>query len=125
MSRIRFPRRKLLGSLVASLSKKQVAELYEAAGWSVRKCAVDDYEIQCSWAELVIDGDMPIVLHGPVGNIVANAKRILQPLREAGVVYTAECYGEDRTLLEQFTWSADDGDGWALAALGLAPAGYL
>lgn len=95
-------RSNFFASLTTSLSKASVARLYEARGWSRRQCSRADFEVGCSWAELTIDGDVPILLHGPVANVAANAHRILQPLQEAGIAYTAECYGENKELLETF-----------------------
>jgi hypothetical protein len=97
------------GSLVTSLSKGEIAQLYGAAGWTVRKCSWVDFEIRCAWAELIIDGDSPILLHGSVADVLVNADRILEPLVKAGIAHTAECYGEDEVLLKEYAWSATDG----------------
>ena len=97
------------GSLYTALSKQDVAQLYELRGWRVRKCTSVDFEVRCPWAELVINGEHPILLHGPVADVVTNAERILEPLRRAGVSYSAESYGEQDELLGEYTWSADRG----------------
>jgi hypothetical protein len=93
-------------SLATELSKEQVARLYERRGWAVRKCTWVDFEIRCPWAELIIDGESPILLHGPVAQVLLNVEAILAPLREAGVSYTAECHGEAAELLRKDEWHA-------------------
>jgi hypothetical protein len=90
-------------SLHTALSRKQVAGLYGAIGWRVRKCSWVDYEIISDWAELVIEAQGPILMHGPVADLPARAEELVAPLRAAGVAFTAECYGpwpEDALLLE-------------------------
>jgi len=88
-------------SLHTSLSREQVAQLYGALGWEVRKCSWVDYEVITDWAELVIEAERPILMHGPVADLPARAEELVAPLRAAGVSFTAECYGPepDRELL--------------------------
>ncbi|HEX5442317.1 MAG TPA: hypothetical protein VFW87_00750, partial [Pirellulales bacterium] len=85
----------LFSSLHTSLSKKQVARLYEALGWRVRKCSWMDYEVVTDWAELVIESESPILMHGLVADLPARAEELVAPLRSAGVSFTAECYGPE------------------------------
>lgn len=91
-------------SLTAALSKAQVAALFGATGWSVRKAGWDEFEVRCPWGELIIEGDEPVLLHGPVDGVIENAESILAPLRSAGIAYEAACYGEDRVLLGEHAW---------------------
>lgn len=88
-------------SLHTTLSRAQVAGLYGALGWHVRKCSWVDYEVICEWAELVIEAESPILMHGPVTDPVGRAEELVVPLRQASVIFTAECYGPepDRELL--------------------------
>jgi hypothetical protein len=58
-------------SLHTTLSRKQVAWLYGALGWRVRKCWWVDYEVISDWAELVIEAESPILMHGPVADLPA------------------------------------------------------
>ena len=83
------------------LSKNQVAQLYLAIGWRVRKSTWVDYEIASDWAELTIEGESPILMDGAVADLPTRAEELVAPLREAGVAFTAECYGPepDRGLL--------------------------
>jgi hypothetical protein len=82
-------------SLHTPLSREQVAGLYGALGWRVRKCSWVDYEVVCDWAELVIEAESPILIHGPVADVLARAEELVGPLRAAGVSFTAECYGPE------------------------------
>jgi hypothetical protein len=93
-------------SLATELSKEEIARLYGSCDWAVRRCALVDFEIRCPWAELIIDGQSPILLHGPVAQVLLNVEAILAPLRAAGVSYTAECYGEAEELLRRDEWHA-------------------
>jgi hypothetical protein len=88
-------------SLRTALTREQVAGLYGAIGWRVRKCSWVDYEVVSDWAELVIEAESPILMHGPVADLPARAEELVAPLRSAGVSFTAECYGPepDRELL--------------------------
>jgi hypothetical protein len=88
-------------SLHTSLSRKQVAALYEALGWQVDKCSWTDYEVFGPWCELIIESEFPILMHGPVADVVAHADELVAPLRVAGVSFIAECYGPDGKLLRQ------------------------
>ncbi len=80
-------------SLDTSLSREQVAELYRELGWQVRKCSWTDYEVFSDWGELVIEAESPILMHGPVADLLARVEELVAPLRAAGVSFTAECYG--------------------------------
>jgi hypothetical protein len=80
-------------SLQTPLSREQVAGLFGALGWQVRKCSWVDYEVISDWAELVIEAEGPILMHGPVADLPARAEEVVAPLRAAGVSFTAECYG--------------------------------
>ncbi len=82
-------------SLDTTLSREQIARLYEAIGWRVRKCSWVDYEVVSEWADLVIEAEAPILMHGPVANLRSRGEELVAPLRNAGVAFTAECYGPE------------------------------
>ena len=82
-------------SLHTKLSREQVAQCYGAMGWEVRKCSWVDYEVVCDWAELIIESESPILMHGPVADVQVNAVHILEVLRQAQVAFAAESYGPD------------------------------
>lgn len=92
-------------SLHTTLTREQVANLFRPLGFAVRKCSWVDYEIVSDWAELVIESEGPILMRGPVADVLANAQRILMRLHEVGIAYTAECYDENGELLQEFRWS--------------------
>ena len=73
----------------------------------VEKCGWDEFEMSCDWAELVLEADSPVLMHGAVADVQKNAERLLAPLREAAIGYSAECYGESGELIREFSWSAD------------------
>ena len=88
-------------SLYTTLSREQVSGLYRALGWQVRKCSWVDYEVECHWAELIIEAESPILMHGSVADLGLRAEELVSPLRAAGISFTAECYGPepDRELM--------------------------
>jgi hypothetical protein len=88
-------------SLHTDISRKQIAELYETNGWKVRKCSWVDYEISCAWAELVIEAENPILMHGIVADVATRVEELIAPLRSKGIQFSCECYGPepDRELL--------------------------
>jgi hypothetical protein len=90
------------GVLHTTLSRQQVAELFRPLASQIRKCGWDEFEIICPWAELVIESESPIPIHGLVAEVHVNAERLLTPLREAGIAYSAECYGKGGELLQEF-----------------------
>lgn len=83
------------------LTRAQVARLYGRLGWRVRMCSWVDYEVASDWAELVIEGESPVLMHGPVADLPDRVEELVAPLRAAGVTFAAECYGPlpDRVLL--------------------------
>lgn len=86
-------------SLHTVLSREDVAGIYSALGWQIRKCSWTDYEISNNWAELLIAGESPILMHGTVANLPARAEELVAPLRSASLSFTAECYGPNGELL--------------------------
>lgn len=88
-------------ALLTSLTREEVAALCGALGWHVSKCSRTDYEVRSAWAELVIEGESPILMHGPVTDLAANAETLVAPLRAAGITFTAECYSPKADLLRE------------------------
>lgn len=89
-------------SLTTDLSRGEVVALFGDQGWHVRKCGWTEYEVRCAWAELVIEAETPILMHGPVADVLKNAAVICQILSAAKVSFTAESYDEAHELLEEF-----------------------
>lgn len=80
--------------------REDVAALYRALGWRVRRCGHEAFELTCPWADLVLDGDGPLLLHGPVADGAARLEEVVAPLRQALIGFRAEAYGagSDRPL---------------------------
>ncbi len=93
-------------SLHTTRSRRWVAGLFTSPAWSVRKCSLTAYEVTSPFADLVIEAESPIVLHGPVAEVEATADRILATLRSAGIRYNAECYDVGGELLREWEWGA-------------------
>jgi hypothetical protein len=87
--------------LSTALSQQQVAQLYRAPEWRVRKHSWFEYEVRCPWAELCLEGEGDILMHGPVTNSGVHAEQILAPLRAAGIRFKAEFYDSQGTLVRE------------------------
>jgi hypothetical protein len=94
-------------SLSTNFDRRRVAEQFRLLGWEVRKCGWAAYEMRCSFAELVVEGGSPILMHGAVADVVVNLDRILSPLREAGICYSGECYDGGGKLLGEYNSGTD------------------
>jgi hypothetical protein len=92
-------------SLETALSPKGVADLFGAAGWCIRRCGWNEYEVIGPDCELVIEvfaeSGASLLMHGVVAQTSANLDTILGPLRSAGVAFKAEWYGADGELLQE------------------------
>jgi hypothetical protein len=93
----------LHGVLTTDLSKQQVAELFLPLGWEIRRCSWTDHEIECPWADLYLEGEGEILLHGPITDPLSHAEELFAPLRLAGVRYWGEFYGPNHELLQEFS----------------------
>ena len=82
-------------TLSTSLTRRELAELYEKEGWRIRKYYRHDYEIYCDWAELVIESEGPVLMHGCVAGLPLCLDELLAPLRRAGVKFQVEVYGDE------------------------------
>jgi hypothetical protein len=94
-------------SLPTASSRRHVVGLFSPPTWSVRKWSWTDYEVTSPFAELVVEAESPILMHGPVADVESNVDRILAPLRAAGVAYTAECYDAGGEMLREWRWGTD------------------
>lgn len=94
----------LFASVRTGAGAEAVAAAYARAGWPVRACGWAEWEARCDFAELVVEGGDPVLVHGPVADVVANAGRAMAPLREAGIPFDAECYDAAGALLAELRW---------------------
>ena len=74
-------------------TRTQIADLYRQAGWRVRKCGWTDYEIESDWAELILEGELPILFHGSVSDLPSRAEELMAPLKASGVTLTVDSLG--------------------------------
>lgn len=91
------------GSLDTTFSRWQIAELFGAAGWEVRK--PDDWEhveVHCPWADLLIEDASPMLLHGLVADAEVDAVRVIEILQQAGINFVGEIYGPGGDLLREW-----------------------
>ena len=93
-------------TLHTTRSRRWVAGRFRSPTWSVRKCSWTAYEVISQFADLIIEAESPIVLHGPVAEVKASADRILAILRVASISYNAECYDAGGQLLREWKWEA-------------------
>jgi hypothetical protein len=84
------------------LSRRRVARLYQRLGWDVRKSGWAEYELRSPIAELELQAQSPVLLHGTVAGDLETVERVLAPLREAGAVFTGECYGGAGKLIREY-----------------------
>lgn len=89
------------------LTKAEVVALFQRAGWKVRKCSWTDYEVTCEWAELVIEADNPVLVHGLVANPQENVPRIAGLFDASGASYSAEWYNDSGTLVGEVRKETD------------------
>jgi hypothetical protein len=95
----------LFVSIHCGPARRHVAELFRRLGWQARKCGWTEFEVTCSFAELVVEAGSPVLVHGAVADVLTNVEQVLAPLRGVGAVYTAECYDNSGGLL----WESKSG----------------
>jgi hypothetical protein len=82
-------------ALWTSLSRRRVARLFARLGWSVRKCSWTDYEVCSPFAELVIEAESPILLHGPVADAEAESGGVCVVVFHSGAIHRRTGPGGD------------------------------
>ena len=100
----------LYASLSTSHSKDWIASCFKNAGWAIRHCTWADYEVECDFAELVIEGDTEILLSGAVASFDAAVPFVATILEENRVGYSIEYYDETGNLLRRITNMPDGTD---------------
>jgi hypothetical protein len=93
-------------SLETTLSKENLALLFAPYGWQVRKCTRTDFEIICDRAELMIEADEPILMHGPVEQAENIVPCLLNILEAASIKYQGELYDDAHNLIRIFKSTA-------------------
>jgi len=74
----------------AGFDRRQIAELYREAGWRIRKCDWTSFEIVSDWAELILEGESPVLFHGSVSELPSRAEELLAPLKTNGVAFITD-----------------------------------
>ncbi|WP_417384554.1 hypothetical protein [Gimesia sp.] len=69
----------------------------------MRKCTWTDYEIDSDYAELIIEGDETILMHGAIADFDSNASSVVAILEENGIGYSIEHYDQAGNLLKILT----------------------
>lgn len=92
----------LFVTLNTSLTKIMITHAFENNGWNIRRCSLEDYEMRCSWGELIVEGIEPLLLHGGIHNIIDNVDKILEILKSLSIVFSLECYNENDELLYKY-----------------------
>ena len=87
------------GSVLTDWQPQLVARLFAPPLWTVRKCSWTDFQAVSEFAELVIESSNPVLVHGPVVNVTVNSLRVIEPLVDAGLSGTFECYDESDALI--------------------------
>ncbi len=91
------------GLLSTRRSKDWITSCFKKAGWSMRKCTWTDYEIDSDYAELIIEGDETILMHGAIADFDSNASSVVAILEENGIGYSIEHYDQAGNLLKILT----------------------
>jgi hypothetical protein len=90
-------------AVLSGLNRRRVVRLYQRLGWEVRKSGWAEFEISSPVAELEVRAESPVLLHGMVAGDLDTVERVLAPLREAGIVFTGECYDKNGKLLKEYS----------------------
>lgn len=76
------------GEVAGTGDTEEVASAFERLGWSTRRCADREYEIEHTWASFVVVPTAPLTYSGVVDP--ARAQDLLDAFRTAGYLATAE-----------------------------------
>lgn len=86
-------------SIDSPISKVEIIDYFASQGWQVRKTTWEDFELGCLWAELVLESDDPVLLHGLLMADKFNGLLIL--LNALNIAYRSELYDEQGELIAQ------------------------
>ncbi|MCA9026966.1 MAG: hypothetical protein KDA86_17295 [Planctomycetaceae bacterium] len=96
------------GSLTTRRSKAWIAKRFKKAGWSTRECSWYGYEVECDYAELVIEGESPILMSGAVADFDTNISSIMAILATNGIGFTIDRFDESGNLLRTVVNTIDE-----------------
>lgn len=88
-------------SVLKDKTKEDVTYIFQKKGWTIRKSSMTDFELQNSWAELVLASDKDeLLLHGLIAYHPDNIKIIRQLFDSFECAYKFEFYDNDQ-IVEQ------------------------
>jgi hypothetical protein len=91
-------------SLWTEMTRAEIASLFSASCWSSRKCSWTDYEVRSEDnAELVIESENPMLVHGPIDSASEMVPVIRKILDDAGISYSFEAYNERDEIVASLT----------------------
>jgi hypothetical protein len=88
----------LYGIVESLIAKEELALIFYKHGWSVRKSSWVDFEVECEWAELTIEGDNEILINGLLAPDMF--EELFQFLEQQQLKFSLEFY-VDNELLEE------------------------
>jgi hypothetical protein len=89
-------------AIFGGLDRRGVARVCERLGWEVRRSGWAEYEMRSPVAELEVQAESPVLLHGSVLGNLDIVESVLAPLREAGAVFEGECYDANGKQLRDY-----------------------
>ena len=88
-----------------------IARLFAPPVWRVRKCSRTDFEAASDFAEVVIESNDPVLVHGLVADVAVNCARVVEPLAAAGLSGAFECYDDSQALILEKAFGPIGGGG--------------
>jgi hypothetical protein len=90
----------LYGTISGIESKKALADIFEANGWTIRKSTWTDFEVSTVWAEITIEGeDKTTLINGVIDpKMFDDFRQFLDSLR---IGYSIELYDDKKILLKE------------------------
>jgi hypothetical protein len=90
----------LYGTIFDIESKKILADMFEANGWSIRKSTWTDFEIRTDWGEIVIENeDQNPFINGAIDPTMFDNFRLLLDFLK--IKYSIEFYDDQGTLIKE------------------------
>jgi hypothetical protein len=85
------------GIIDSSLSKEEITKKFSAHGWRISKASWFDWEITNDFAELILEGNEQLLIHGPVSPDYFNT--LAEKMKEIELSFSLELYDENQNLV--------------------------
>ena len=85
------------GIIYSSLSKEEITKKFSTNGWMIWKASWYDWEITNDFADLILEGDKELLIHGPVSPDYFNT--LAEKMKEIGLSFSLELYDENQNLI--------------------------